>query len=798
MCGSRKLLLQQIRDVAIQLKELPTEVDFTPTVFPAVGCALSLTLQGLPDIALEQLQSARSSSASSAHLTDMERLNLRSVLVQALCKHPSGPERLLEAYSLPGPPLAPDLQQQAVQVLASAPGKLEAAYQLAAAILDGSAAHQPVKEGAQVLVALWRAAVVLPNDARAAELVVAEVLKRVHPLAPSTWGQLLVTSWQAPEPQQHLYQQLVEVVKQHTTITARLLHTAWQGLGQSKLQVQAWAIEEVLPVLRAATASSDAQERRAASTLLTQLAEALLHTGQGSILLQQYNTWVKDLGLRLGRSSLLQLMQQVGISQAPPVLMGGVAESHGRVDSNELLQALLEAARTPSQDSEDVTALLGAAAEVLTTADRALSHDVYTAALEATAVHASRVPESALCLGQAALTKAIASGQKPTPDMAAACAYLAEHSTVSAAWLGTLDPVLSSYRPATALNWYRAVNQQLQKLADNSLPVSPLLACLSAAEQQGQHTDATTLAGLIQAGLAVAGRQPEGPQLVLQAVANAQQQDCVAQTMAHLASEHRSQLAHILVEQQRWELAIAASHDDSALQHILHASATCQLPPAAVLAVLNAAVAAHNCEVTAVFLHGQVLQRAPQHSSDLVSGITDVAVLEPVCKLLLSTAASKIHGSGTAGGALLQAEQQQHEQQRSTALSLMHWVVAGGGLISGKTWGRLLELYAQSLSAHPEAASLGASHDLAPLASLRSLYSQAASRIEPSEAVTWHLQTALQLAAVPGCASVAAACLEVRIAMMKSGRSWASCGHWELSAACFTSAFVQRVWHCRI
>jgi hypothetical protein len=591
-------------------------------------------------------------------------------------------------------------------------------------------------------------------------------------------AQLLITSWEAPESQRHLHQQLTAAVEQHIPITAQLLHTGWQGLGQSKLQVQAWAVEEMLPILKAAMASSAVQEQRAASALLRQLAEALLQLGQSNIILQQYSSWVQDLGLRLGKSSLVQLMQQVGISRALPVLMGGGAESLGRGDGSEVLLALLESARKPNQSSEDVTALLGAATQVLTSTDRTLSHDIYTAALEATALHAETLPKPALHLGQAALTRAVTSGHKPGPDMAAAFAYLlAERSIVSAAWLGTLDTVLSSYRPASALAWYRAVNQQLQKLADNILPVSPLLACLSAAEQQGQHTDATTLAGLIEAGLAVAGQQPEGRQLVLQAVSNAEQQHGVAQTMAHLASAQRQQLAHILVEQQQWELAAAASQDDSALQHILHASAACQLPPAAVLAVLTAAVAARNCEVTAAFLHSQVLQRAPQDSFDLVSGISDVAVLEPLCKLLLSTAASKIHGSGTAGAALSQAEQQQHEQQRSTALSLLRWVVSGGGLITGKTWGRLLELYAQSLSAHPEAASRGASHDQGPMAGLCSLYSLAAGRVQPSEAVALHLQTALQLAAVPGCASVAAVCLQVRATRVGSSSLLANHDH---------------------
>jgi hypothetical protein len=153
-----------------------------------LGLDFSLALQGLPDIALDQLQTVRSSPSSSNHLTDMQRLNLRSVIMQALCKHPSGPDRLLEAYCLPGPPVAPDLQQQAVQVLASAPGKLEAAWQLAAAILDtGNAAQQLVKGGPKVLVALWRAAVVLPNDAEVAQKVVAEVLKGCTILSMRQW-----------------------------------------------------------------------------------------------------------------------------------------------------------------------------------------------------------------------------------------------------------------------------------------------------------------------------------------------------------------------------------------------------------------------------------------------------------------------------------------------------------------------------------------------------------------------------------------------------------------------------------
>jgi hypothetical protein len=705
----------------------------------------------------------------------MQRLDLRSVIMQALCKHPAGPERLLEAYSLPGPPLAPGLQQEAVQVLASAPGKLEAAWQLAAGLLSNSTGQPLSQEEAQVLVALWRAAVVLPNDAVVAQKVVAEVLNRVHHLEHETVAQLLVASWAAPQLRRPLHQQLTAAVKQHIPITAQLLFTACQRLGQSKLQMQAWAIEELLHVLRAAMASPDAQECRAASSLLTQLAKALLQSGHGSILLQHYTAWVQELGFRLSKPSLLQLLQQVGISQALPVLMGGVAEYPGREDDSELLQALLESATTPSQDSEDVRALLGAATQLLTTG-RKLGHDLYAAALKVTALQASRVPEPALYLGQAALTRAVASGQKPGPEMAAACAYLAERSTVSAAWLGTLDTVLSTSRPATALTWYRAVNQQLQKLAENSLPVSPLLACLSAAEQQGHHTDAPTLAGLIQAGLAVSGQQPEGRQLVLQAVSNTEQQHGVAHAMSHLTSEQRPQLAHILVEEQQWELAVAASHDDSTLQHILHASAACQLSPAAVLAILRAAIAAHNSHVAAAFLQAQVLQRPPLHSSGLASGISDVAILEPLCKLLLSSTASERKRSEATSS----KAGQQHESQMSTVLSLLRWVVGGGGLITGKTWGRLLELYAQSLSAHPEAVRLVESNDQGPLAGLLSLYSLAASSIEPTEAAAWHLQTALQLAAVPGCAPVAAVCLQVRVTRVKSGSSWASCDHCEV------------------
>jgi hypothetical protein len=715
--------------------------------------------------------------------------------MQALCKHSAGPERLLEAYSLPGPQLAPGLQQQAVQVLAGTPGKLEAAWQLAAGLLNDSTAQQ---ETAQLLVIVWRAAVMLPHDADSAQKVAGEVLGRVGGLDYSITAQLIVTSWEAPQPQRHLHQQLVAAVKQHTPITAHLLYTGWQGLGHFK-QVQAWAIEEVLPILRVAMASPDAQERTAASALTNGLAEELLQSGQGNILLQQYTAWVKELELCLGKSSLLQLLQQAGISRALPVLMGGRAESHGKEDSTALLQALLESARTPDQSSQDITALLQAATQILRTIGRTLTHDIYTAALEATAFNADTLPMPALDLGQAALTRAVASGQKPGEDMAAACASLAEHSSVSAAWLEVLGTALSSSRPATALNWYSVVNQQLRKRTDNSLPVSPLLACLTAIEKQRQHTDAATLAGLITAGLAVAGQQPAGRQLVLQAFSNAQWHGHMQQTMFHLASEQRPQLAHILVEEQQWELAVAASQDDSTLQHILNASAVCQLPPAAVLAVLKAAVAAHNSGVTAAFLHSQVFAQTPQHGSDLISGISDVGLLEPLCKLLLSTTAGKIHGKETAGGATAQAEQQ-HRWQRSAVLSLLRWVVAGGGLTAGNTWGRLLELYAHSLSAHPEAASRVGSDDQGPLASLLSLYSLAAGRVEPSEAAAWHLQTALQLAAVPGCAPVAAVCLEVRVTGIMSrasglqGKPGTQC---RSEPFCLTSAIVHLSQGCR-
>jgi hypothetical protein len=299
----------------------------------------SLALEGQPLAALDRLLAATKSGAS---MTDMQLFDLRSVLTEALCKHPTGGSRLLEVLELPGPPLPAATLQQAVQALATHPNMLPAAWSYAQRISKDSE-----EDSSAVLEALWCAAL---TAGEAGQPVLDNIVKEAACLPAPTVARMLVATWSVGDSYREHHHQLASVLVFQLVVNAdllgsswsdkamlalmpspakpvdlrvkvarlySLLHEAWQGMHSSQPQsIQPWAMEQILPLLAGVKGLLVKGREDYNPAFGTQLVQSLLQGGHGQYVAEEYRRIVDYTGLQLRSTEQAQLLKQAGPAKA--------------------------------------------------------------------------------------------------------------------------------------------------------------------------------------------------------------------------------------------------------------------------------------------------------------------------------------------------------------------------------------------------------------------------------------------------------------------------------------------------
>jgi hypothetical protein len=722
-----------------------------------VSCSCSLALEGQPVAALDRLLAAINSQID---LPDMQLLDLRTVIADALCKQPAGVHRLLDILELPGPPLPTAMLQDAVTMMASEPGMLATAWKLAQQIpQQGQEGSAPVAE------ALWCQAV--STSAAEGKLIINSMLVQAASLPVTSVARMLVATWSAAEARRVQHQQLAGVLlaqaagdpslsgattllppesaaKQDDLVAhvLKLTQQAWHSVTSRQpdgVLVQPWAMDEVAPLLFAVNTA----QAPSASAFAGQLVQSLLQAGHGRYVAEHYTAWVQGLGLQLAATQQMQLMQQAGTTQVLPLLMAGVEGGSSAEAAAGLLRALLQLAS--SDDSQAEPAVLAAASKLLRRPDVPINERLCTTALELAAGMASTAAEDALDLAEAALSCALARNIQHTEETHAACISLLAQKATAARWQEVMLTSIAQAPPATVASWLAALLEEatLQsaptgEVANQLLPA--ICALFTAAEGQQVKLSGDTLWWLVDSGLA-----PENAnvQLAVQAVKSAQRQAQLPQVINRLSSAQKTDLASALVDAQEWGLALSVTRTPLILRQILEAFQDKLLPADALPVVLDAAISANQPELTVAFLQAQVLSNPHLKGAALWDVLGREAGVIQICKHVL--------GSRSAPAA---SEQVQHHHAADVLVQMIQQVVETQQVVLSRNfWSGLLDIFISAAAAQPGSAA-GRVEGICTLCRM-------ASRQQAASPGTWHLYTAAHLAAAPGCAAAAVACLQV-------------------------------------
>jgi hypothetical protein len=727
----------------------------------------SLALENQPLAAVDRLLAAASNDARGI---EMQLFNLRTILVEALCKHPRGSDRLLDVLKLPGPALPAAEMQQALQALAASPDRLPDAWKLAEQMYSNN-----WEGNGAVVGTLWSAA--LKAGSRG-ESVVSSIVHAAACFPPSIVARMLVATWSAAESCRVLHHQLASVLVFQLVVDADLVGTDWFEKAQQALMtlpnqppdasfimprlfnllyegwqdrqprsIQPWAMEEVIPLLAGISAEvAHGKETSSVQIFGQQLVQSLLQGGHGQYVAEEYTRLVSFTGVQLGSTEQAQLLRQAGPAKALPLLMAEVELKGVRASDQGLLQALLESASKGSSDC----AVLAAASQLLSSPSITASAGLCTSALQAAARNAGSAAHSALELAQAAFKRAVQIGVQPSSQAAVACIKLATQDRTAAQWL---EVVKESLTQAAAAPWYDALllyaSEQHRKAQQGAALVlmSAMSALLSAAASQQVELEVETLLSIVATGLSdsAGGSAGENAQLAVQAARIAQQQDLLSKVLTRLNPGQRQALSSALVDAKEWGLALSTSQEPRVLSQVLEASAGQQLPGSALTAALDAAVTADCPDLTLAFLEAHILPASDLQGSALLSVLGGQPGLVRLCK-------HQLRGGSSTG----QAMQAQGQQQQNAVVQLVQKVVAGNSAPFNKdTWQAILDAMVSAVATQQLSVSgEKGTEDILALCRLASTNPHRATG-------TWHLYAAAQLAAAPQCVSSAARCLQV-------------------------------------
>jgi hypothetical protein len=716
----------------------------------------------------------------------MQLFDLRSVLVDAMCKHPGGIDRLVESLALPGPALPAAMMQQALQALAANPERLPDAWAAAERVFRDR------WEGSDAVVdTLWCAAL---NAGPHGELVVNSMVKAAACFPASSVARMLVATWQAEESCKVHHHQLVSVLVFQLVVNADLVGTAWFGgaaqalmplpsqppgpdyivarlfnlvyegwQGTQPCNIQPWAMEEVIPLLSGVSSVvADSKECSPVQMLGQQLVQSLLQGGHGQYVAEVYKRLVAGAGLELGSTEQAQLLQQAGPTKALPLLMSEVEDKGVRASDQGLLSVLLESASSGSSDS----AVLSAAAHLLSSPSITARPGLCTSALQAAARSAGTAAHGALELATAAFTRAV--NMQPSRQAASACISLATGDNIAAQWLEVVKESLTKATAAAAAPWYDALLMQASELAQQggaSALMSATSTLLTAAGSQRVKLELETLVRTVVLGLSGSAAGNAGAQVAVRAVRIVQQQHLLPKVLARLDPGQRQALSSALVDAKQWDLALTSSREPAVLSQILGAAAGQQLPASALTAALDAAVTAERPDLTLAFVEAHVLAGRDLNASALLTILGGPAGLVRLCKHLLLSASSAGQAKQPQGEQRAEPKQQ---HQQHVVVQLVERVVGGNSgsrrqsnsrsnrqPLDYSNWQVILDAMASAVAAKQLPVSgRPVAEDIIALCRLASSSTKCA-------AATWHLFAAAQLAAAPQSVSSALYCLEV-------------------------------------
>jgi hypothetical protein len=668
--------------------------------------------------------------------------------------------------------------QQALQALAASPDRLPDAWDLAEQMYSNN-----WEGNAAVVDTLWSAA--LKAGSRG-ESVVNSMVSAAACFPASIVARMLVATWSAAESCRVLHHQLASVLVFQLVVNADLvgtdwfdrapqalmplpsrpLHTSyimprlynlvyegWQGR-QPPRSIQPWAVEEVLPLLSGvSTVVAQSKGTSPVPIFGQELVQSLLQGGHGQYVAEEYQQIVTYTGIQLGSTEQAQLLQQAAPAKALPLLMGEVQVQGVRASDQGLLQALLESASKGSSDS----AVLAAAAQLLSSPSITASAGLCNTALQAAARNVGTAAYGALELAEAAFRRAVPNGVQPSPQAAAACIRLATHDAIAAQWLKVVKESLTQAAAAVAAPWYDALLSQASEQRSvaqqgaASVLTSVMFALLTAAASQQVELEVETLVGIVVTGSpdSAGGRAEGSVQLAVQAARTAQQQDLLLKVLPRLNPEQKQALSSVLVNAKEWGLALSTSQEPRVLSQVLEASAGQQLPASALTAALDAAVIANRPDLSLAFLEAHILSASDLQGSALLSVLGGQPGLVGLCKHLLR--------GGSSSGQAMQAQGEQQQQQQNVVVQLVQKVAAGNSAPLNKdTWQAILDAMVSAFVATKQVSVAGdeGTGDILALCRLASTNPHRATG-------TWHLYAAAQLAAAPQCVSSAARCLQV-------------------------------------